>query len=186
MKPEGKYELPGTSYNDQDWAEKLLWHSFVWTENECSYKPFKISDLPSMFPPYLHSGSKLSIWVWVTLYQLTNCGFLTVDSYSTVLEDYCFEIFSLQLRNYFHKKLWLIDWLRQAHSIVSVLLRYLLMLWMSHAWKRSRPGLMGLCATWSNERWPCSWQGGWNKVVFKVFANPNYFVILFQTFMFKG
>jgi len=38
-------------------------------------------------------------------------------------------------------------------------------LWMPHPWKCSRPGWMGLWATWSAERCPCSWQGfgtGWS------------------------
>lgn len=131
------------------------------------------------FPPYLHSGNKC-IWMWVILYQLKKCGFLMVSSCSTIFEEYYFEIFSLQLRNYIHKEI-VIDQLRQEHNIVSVLWRHLLMLWMSHSWTRSRPG-----STWSNERWPCSWQRGWNKVVLKVFANRNYFMVLFQTFMFKG
>jgi len=29
-------------------------------------------------------------------------------------------------------------------------------------WKRSRPGWMGLWATWSSARCPWPWQGGWN------------------------
>ena len=31
-------------------------------------------------------------------------------------------------------------------------------LWMSHTWKCSRPGWMGLGATWSSGRCPCPWQ----------------------------
>jgi len=29
-------------------------------------------------------------------------------------------------------------------------------------WKCSRPGWMGLWATWSSGRCPCLWYGGWN------------------------
>ena len=35
-------------------------------------------------------------------------------------------------------------------------------LWMPHPWQCSRPGWMGLWATWSSGRCPCPWQGGWN------------------------
>jgi len=34
-------------------------------------------------------------------------------------------------------------------------------LWMPPPWKCSRPGWMGLWATWSSGRCPCPWQGGW-------------------------
>ena len=33
-------------------------------------------------------------------------------------------------------------------------------LWMFAFWKCSRPGWMGLWATWSSGRCPCPWQGG--------------------------
>ena len=35
-------------------------------------------------------------------------------------------------------------------------------LWMAHPWKCSRPGWMGLWATWSSGGCPCPWQGVWN------------------------
>ena len=35
-------------------------------------------------------------------------------------------------------------------------------LWMPPHWQCSRPGWMGLWATWSGGRCPCPWQGGWN------------------------
>ena len=37
---------------------------------------------------------------------------------------------------------------------------------------------MELWATWSSERCPCSWQGGWNQMIFKVPSNPYYSMIL--------
>jgi len=30
----------------------------------------------------------------------------------------------------------------------------------------SRPDWMELWATWSSGRCPCSWQGGWNQMIF--------------------
>jgi len=44
--------------------------------------------------------------------------------------------------------------------------------------KCSRPGWMGLRATWSSGKCPCSWQGGWNQMIFKVPSNPNHSMIL--------
>jgi len=41
----------------------------------------------------------------------------------------------------------------------------------------SRPGWMGLGATWCSGRGPCPWQKGWNKMVFKVPSNPNHSMI---------
>ena len=35
-------------------------------------------------------------------------------------------------------------------------------LWLPLPWQCSRPGWMGLWATWSGGRCPCPWQGGWN------------------------
>ena len=37
---------------------------------------------------------------------------------------------------------------------------------------------MELWATWSSGRCPCSWQGGWNQMIFKVPSNPNHSMIL--------
>ena len=51
-------------------------------------------------------------------------------------------------------------------------------LWLPPPWKCSRPGRMGLWATWSGGRCPCPWQGSWNYTVFKVPCNPNCSVIL--------
>jgi len=31
---------------------------------------------------------------------------------------------------------------------------------------------------WSSGRCPCSWQGGWNQMIFKVLSNPNHSMIL--------
>ena len=33
-------------------------------------------------------------------------------------------------------------------------------------------------ATWSSGRCPCSWQGGWNEMIFKVPSNPYHSMIL--------
>jgi len=33
-------------------------------------------------------------------------------------------------------------------------------------------------ATWSSGRCPCSWQGGWNQMIFKVTSNPYHSMIL--------
>jgi len=41
-----------------------------------------------------------------------------------------------------------------------------------------RPGWMGLWATWSSGGCPCSWQGGWNQMIFKVPSNPYHSMIL--------
>ena len=46
------------------------------------------------------------------------------------------------------------------------------------SWKCSRPVWMELCATWSSGRCPCSWQGGWNQMIFKVPSNSNHSAIL--------
>jgi len=51
-------------------------------------------------------------------------------------------------------------------------------LWLPHPWKCSRPGWMGLGATWSSGRCPCLWQGGWSRMIFKVPSNPNHSMIL--------
>ena len=37
---------------------------------------------------------------------------------------------------------------------------------------------MELWATWSSGRCPCSWQGGWNQMIFKVTSNPYHSMIL--------
>jgi len=47
--------------------------------------------------------------------------------------------------------------------------------WVSPPWQCSRPGWMGLWATWSTGRCPCPWQGGWNKMIFKNSFQPKPF-----------
>ena len=37
---------------------------------------------------------------------------------------------------------------------------------------------MELWATWSSGRCPCSWQGGWNQMIFKVSSNPYHSMVL--------
>lgn len=44
--------------------------------------------------------------------------------------------------------------------------------------KCSKPGRMGLWATWSNGGHPCSWQGVWNQMIFKVPSNLRLSMIL--------
>ena len=51
-------------------------------------------------------------------------------------------------------------------------------LWLTPPWQCSRPGWMGLWAAWSSRRCPCSLQGGWNEMVYKVPSNPNHSIIL--------
>ena len=51
-------------------------------------------------------------------------------------------------------------------------------LWLHPPWQCSRPGWMGLWATWSSGRCPCPWQGAWNEMIFKVSSNPNHSMIL--------
>ena len=48
---------------------------------------------------------------------------------------------------------------------------------MPPPWQGSRPGWMELWAPWAGGRSPCSWQGGWNQMSFKVPSNPNHSVI---------
>jgi len=48
----------------------------------------------------------------------------------------------------------------------------------AHPWKCSRPGWMGLWATWSSWICPCSLQGGWNRWPLKILSNPNHSMIL--------
>jgi len=50
-------------------------------------------------------------------------------------------------------------------------------LWMPPPWKHSRPGWMGLWATWSSGRCPCLKQGGWNQMILNVPSNPNHSMI---------
>jgi len=38
--------------------------------------------------------------------------------------------------------------------------------------------LDGALSNWSGGRCPCSWQGRWNQMVFKVPSNPNYSMAL--------
>jgi len=47
-------------------------------------------------------------------------------------------------------------------------------------WKCSRPGWMELWATWSSGICPCSWQGDWNQMIFKVPSNPYHYMILWN------
>lgn len=49
---------------------------------------------------------------------------------------------------------------------------------MSHCWNFSRPGWMGLLATWSSGSGPYPRQRSWNQVMFKVSSNPSNSVIL--------
>ena len=51
-------------------------------------------------------------------------------------------------------------------------------LWMPPPWQRSRPGWMELWETWSSGRCPCSWQRGWNQMIFKIPSNPNHSMTL--------
>lgn len=50
-------------------------------------------------------------------------------------------------------------------------------LWMPQPWNCSRPGWIRLWATWSSERYPCSWQGGlelddlWSLLQLKSFCD---------------
>ena len=49
---------------------------------------------------------------------------------------------------------------------------------ISPPWQCSRPGWMRLWATWSGGRDPCSWQGDWKQMVFKVTSNHYHSMIL--------
>jgi len=51
-------------------------------------------------------------------------------------------------------------------------------LWMPPPWKSWRPAWMELWATWCSGRCPCSWQGGWNQMIFKVPSNPYHSMIM--------
>lgn len=48
-------------------------------------------------------------------------------------------------------------------------------MWIPLLWKYSRAGWMGIGATWSGEM--CSWQGGWNSMIFKIPSNTNYSMV---------
>ena len=50
--------------------------------------------------------------------------------------------------------------------------------WMSHSWNCSRPGWMGLWATWSSGSGPYPRQRTWKQIVFQVSSNPSNSVIL--------
>jgi len=52
------------------------------------------------------------------------------------------------------------------------------LMWVTPPWRCSRPGWMGLWATWSSGRCPCPWQRGWNRLISKVCSNPNCSMIL--------
>jgi len=45
-------------------------------------------------------------------------------------------------------------------------------------WRHSRPGWMGPWAGWSIGWQPCSWQEGWNYVIFYVPSSPSHSMIL--------
>lgn len=47
---------------------------------------------------------------------------------------------------------------------------------MLQSWECSWPGWMVLGATWSSGKCSCSWQGGWNEMIFKVSFHPNHSV----------
>jgi len=59
-------------------------------------------------------------------------------------------------------------------------------LWLPAPWQCSRPGWMGLWATWSSGRCPCWWQGGWNQMMFKIPSNPNHSMILWFFFVLEN
>jgi len=42
----------------------------------------------------------------------------------------------------------------------------------------SRPGWMWLWAIWCSGWWRCTWQGGWNLMIFEVFFNRGHSMIL--------
>lgn len=46
-------------------------------------------------------------------------------------------------------------------------------LWMSHRWKCSRSGCMGLWVTWSSERCLCQWQAEWIRWYLKGLFQPK-------------
>ena len=51
--------------------------------------------------------------------------------------------------------------------------------WMPHPWKHPRSGWMGLRATWSRCRCPCSLQGRWTRWPLRDSSNSNEYMILF-------
>lgn len=55
-------------------------------------------------------------------------------------------------------------------------------LWMSHGWKHSRSDWMGLWETWSSERCPSPYQGGWTRWPLKVPSSPKHSVTLSKDF----
>jgi len=54
-------------------------------------------------------------------------------------------------------------------------------LWLPPPWQCPRPGWMELWAPWAGGRGPCSWQGGWNQMSFKVPPNPNHSMSLWSS-----
>ena len=50
-------------------------------------------------------------------------------------------------------------------------------LWMSHFWKCSKSGWLGLWATWSRERCPFPWQRGWTSRTLKAPSISNHSMI---------
>ena len=53
--------------------------------------------------------------------------------------------------------------------------------WLPHPWQCSRPGWMGLWATWSGGRCPCPGQRGWTTRSLNVTPYPNHSMILWFT-----
>ena len=53
---------------------------------------------------------------------------------------------------------------------------------VSHPWKHSRSGWMGLWKTWLSWRCPYSLQGGWTRWSLKVPSNTNYCEILWKLY----
>lgn len=51
-------------------------------------------------------------------------------------------------------------------------------LWLTHYWKCSRTGLMGLWATWFSKRCPWPWHWGWNQISLKMHSNLKGYIIL--------
>lgn len=56
--------------------------------------------------------------------------------------------------------------------------------WITHPWKRSRPGYMELGASWFNRSCPCPWGEHWNKMIFNVPFNTNHPVIFWSTLVY--
>lgn len=50
-------------------------------------------------------------------------------------------------------------------------------MWMPHPWKGSKPGWMGLWASWFSGRCPYPWHGGWKEMIF----NVNFVILWFYS-----